>query len=653
MLRSLHFEHAAAAAVLGSLIAAAPVYAAASGSQAPTAAPGAAKAASTTARASTRLAELVESYWQRSLQLNPIQATFLGDPRYDDRLPNTIGEAWLAESLALEKEYLAKLQAIDPATLSGQDRLTYDIFKRDRALAIEGFRFQTELLPVNQFFGLPQLVAQLGSGTGAQPFQTTKDYENWLKRLDGFVVWVDQAIANMRRGADKGIVQPRVLMERVVPQLDKLIAATPEQSVFWRPVANFPKGVPASEHERLRDAYRKAITTQVTPALTRLRDFVKTDYLPRARDSVAFTALPLGPEWYAYLVKVQTTTALTPDQIHQIGLDEVKRIGAEIDRVARELGFQAPEGQPFRRAFFDSLRADPRFYYATEDELLNGYRSLRDQVRVRLPEQFDVKPKADFEIRAVEPFRAQAQASASYQPPSPDGKRPGIFYVNTYDLKSRPKYTMQAIYLHEAEPGHHYQIALQQELKSLPSFRRFGGETAYAEGWGLYAESLGRELGMYTDPYDYVGALSAEIWRAIRLVTDTGMHAKGWTRQQSIDYMLANSAVGATDAAAEIDRYIAIPGQALAYKIGELKIKELKARAQRELGPRYDVREFHRQILVDGSLPLDVLEAKIGRWIEQVKATPMPAVAPTAAPAPGAAPAPKPGAQAKSAGGAR
>ncbi len=355
----------------------------------------------------------------------------------------------------------------------------------------------------------------------------------------------------------------------------------------------------------------------MNPALTRLHDFVKNEYLPRTRDTVAFTALPMGKDWYAYKVKEQTTTNLTPDQIHQIGLDEVKRIGAEIDRVARELGFQGD-----RRAFFDSLRADPRFYYASEDELLEGYRALKSQVRARLPELFDVKPRADFEIRPVESFRAQAQASASYQPASPDGSRPGIFYVNTYDLKSRPKYSMQAIYLHEAEPGHHYQISIQQELKDLPKFRRFGGYTAFAEGWGLYAESLGRELGMYADPYDYVGALSAEIWRAIRLVTDTGMHAKGWTRQQAIDYMLANTAVGATDAAAEIDRYIAWPGQALAYKLGELKIRELKARAQRQLGERFDVKAFHRQVLADGALPLGVLEIKIREWIAAERATP-------------------------------
>jgi uncharacterized protein (DUF885 family) len=597
------------------------VFAAAAHAAAPAAAPAGAQ------DASRQLAELVEAYWQRSLELNPIEATFNGDHRYDDRLPNYIGEAWLAESLAVEKDFLHRIEAIDATRLTGQDRLTYEIFRRDRQRDVEGFRYQDELLPLNQFYGLPQLMAQLGSGTSAQPFKTAADYDRWLKRIDGFVVWCDQAVTNMRRGADKGIVQPRVLMERLLPQLDRLIVADPEQSLFWRPVANLPKGVSQADQARIRDAYRTAITGKLNPALGRLRDFVKDEYLPRTRDTVAFTALPLGRDWYAYKVRRITTTSLTPDQIHQIGLDEVRRIGGEIDRVARELGFQGD-----RRAFFDSLRADPRFYYASEDELLEGYRALKSQVRARLPELFDVKPKADFEIRPVEAFRAQSQASASYQPASPDGSRPGVFYVNTYDLKSRPKYSMQAIYLHEAEPGHHYQISIQQELKDLPKFRRFGGYTAFAEGWGLYAESLGRELGMYADPYDYVGALSAEIWRAIRLVTDTGMHAKGWTRQQAIDYMLANSAVGATDAAAEIDRYIAIPGQALAYKLGELKIKELKARAQRELGPRYDVRAFHRQVLTDGALPLDVLDRKIDRWIAETKALPAPAPVPVPVP---------------------
>jgi uncharacterized protein (DUF885 family) len=564
-----------------------------------------------------QLAQVVGAYWLRSLELNPLQATFVGEMRWNDRLPNFIGEAHLALELATEREFLQKIQAIDPAKLTGQDRLTYDVFRRDREIAIEGYRFQNELIPLNQFFGLPTLMAQLGAGTSAQPFATTRDYENWLKRLDGFVEWNRQAIVNMRRGADKGITNPRVIMEKVVPQLAALIAADPRQSVFYRPVANFPKTVPAADQPRLREAYAKAITAKLNPSLQALHDFVKNEYLPRARTSIAFTDLPLGKEWYAYQVKSLTTTDLSPDAIHRIGLDEVQRIGAEIDRVMRDLGFQGD-----RKAFFDSLRADPRFYYDNPEDLLNGYRALKDQVRARVGEQFDIRPKADFEIRAIEPFRQASASSASYLPPSPDGKRAGVFYVNTYDLKSRPKYSMQAIYLHEAEPGHHFQLTIQQELQDLPAFRRFGGYTAYAEGWGLYAESLGRELGLYTDPYDYVGALSTEIWRAVRLVTDTGIHAKGWSRQQAIDYMLANSAVGATDAAAEIDRYIAWPGQALAYKLGELKIKELKARAQRQLGERFDVKAFHRQILADGALPLDVLDAKIDRWIAGVKAEP-------------------------------
>ena len=564
-----------------------------------------------------RLNSLVEAYWQESLALDPLEATFLGDHRYDAQLPNSIGSAHLSLELALERRYLKEIAGIDPGTLGPDDRLTLEIFRRDREEHIEGFRYQSELLPFNQFYGLPQLMAQLGSGSSAQPFKTVRDYENWLKRIDGFIAWVDQAIANMRRGAAKGVVQPKVLMERALPQLADLIAADPTKSVFYRPVASFPDSIAAAEQARLRQAYASAIATRLNPAYQRLHDFIQTEYLPETRASVGFTDLPLGKEWYAYRVRVQTTTTLTPESVHAIGLAEVTRIGAEMDGVIASLGFKGD-----RKAFFDSLRADPRFYFEHEEDLLGAYRALKDKVRARLPEQFDLAPVADFEIRAVEAFRARSQASASYQGAAPDGSRPGVFYVNTYDLRSRPKYMMEAVYLHEAEPGHHFQISIKQELKSLPSFRRFGNYGAYAEGWGLYSESLGRDLGFYTDPYNYVGALSLEIWRAVRLVVDTGIHAKGWSRDKAIDYMMANTALGPTDAIAEVERYIALPGQALTYKLGELKIKELKARAQRELGGRFDVRLFHRTILDGGSLPLEILDQKVARWITARKSVP-------------------------------
>ncbi len=557
-----------------------------------------------------RLTTLLESYWQEYLALNPLEASFIGEHLYDDRLPNDLAPPHIALCLDLERRSLKALAAIDPAALDEEARLSYDIFKRDREQAIAGFRFQSELLPFNQFNGLPQLMAQLGSGDGAQPFRSTRDYENWLKRIDGFVLWADQAIANMRQGATKGIVQPRVLMERVLPQLAGLIAADPAKSLFYRPVEHFPDAVPAADQARLSAAYLAAIRDRLNPAYQRLHDFIEKEYLPEARRSVAFTELPMGGDWYRHRVRVLTTTDLAPAEIHATGLSEVSRIGAQMDALIAQLGFKGE-----RRAFFEQLRADPRFYFEREEDLLGAYRALKDRVRARLPELFDLAPAADFEIRAVEPFRARSAASASYQSAAPDGSRPGVFYVNTYDLRSRPKYMMEAVYLHEAEPGHHFQISIKQELKGLPSVRRFSGYGAYTEGWGLYSESLGRELGLYGDPYSQFGALSLEIWRAVRLVVDTGLHTKGWTREQAIDYMLANTALGATDAAAEVERYIAIPGQALTYKLGELKIKELKARAQRELGARFDVRQFHRAVLDGGSLPLDVLDRKLSRWI--------------------------------------
>jgi uncharacterized protein (DUF885 family) len=452
----------------------------------------------------------------------------------------------------------------------------------------------------------------MGAGGSLHPFATVKDYEDWLKRTNDFVIWVDQAMVNMRAGIAKDVVQPRIVMERVLPQLEPMLAANVEQSIFYRPVTSFPESFTPEERERLSGAYRQAIETQIVPAYRRLHTFIKEEYLPRTRTTVGITSLPDGAEWYAYLVKLQTTTALTPAEIHEIGLKEVARIRGEMEQVIAQVQFKGDLA-----AFFKFLRSDPRFYYTKPEELLDGYRALKSKATEAAPRLFAVAPKADFEIRAVEEFRARSAAAASYRVATPDGSRPGVFYVNTYDLKSRPRYTMQAIFLHEAVPGHHFQFSIQQELEDLPSFRRFGGYTAYSEGWGLYGESLGRELGFYTDPYDHFGALGTEMFRAVRLVVDTGMHSRGWSREQAIEYMNSNAPVGQSDTVSEIERYIANPGQALAYKVGELKLKELRARGAERLGERFDLREFHTQVLTDGALPLDVLETKIDRWIAE------------------------------------
>ena len=420
----------------------------------------------------------------------------------------------------------------------------------------------------------------------------------------------DQGIANMREGIAAGITQPRVLMQKVLPQLDAQIVAEVEQSTYWGPIRNLPADFSAADRERLTGEYRALIADELVPAYRRLREFVANEYIPVARTSFGLGALPDGAAWYAFQVRQSTTTTLSPDEIHQIGLDEVARIHGEMRKVQQQLGIAGS-----LQDFFAAMQADPRNYFTSEEELLKAYRDFRATVDPRLPALFDIQPKADFEIRAVEAFRAASAAGGSYNAPSEDGSRPGIFYVNTFDLKSRPRWALESLYLHEATPGHHFQIALQRELTGLPRFRRFNGETAFAEGWGLYAESLGPELGVYSDPVMRFGALGAELWRAIRLVTDTGIHAKGWTREQVLDYMRANSAAGDTQAVSEAERFAAIPGQALAYKIGELKIRELRTRAEARLGTRFDLRAFHRQVLEDGSLPLDVLEAKIERWI--------------------------------------
>lgn len=563
---------------------------------------------------SRKLNTLFEAYFEETLRLNPVLATSIGDPRYNDRFEVSISPEWRARAEKLDRDYLERVKAIDPKLLSGQDLLSYEIFRAGRELDLEGYRYPSHLIPLNQFYSTPNFFAQLGSGGGLQPFETVKDYDDFLKRLDGFVAWTDQAIVNMREGIAKGYTLPRVLGERVLPQLQAHVVAKPEDSLYFGPVRDMPADFSAADRERLTAAYRAAIETKVVPSYRRLHDFMRDEYLPKSRTSVGLDALPDGKAWYEYNVRDVTTTDYTPAQIHEIGLSEVARIRGEMKGVMEKVGFKGALDE-----FFVFLNTDPQFVHPSREALVQGYVDIKNRVNPELPRLFETLPKADYEVRAVEPFREKSAAGGSYQAASEDGSRPGIFYANAYDLKARPKWAMEALSLHEGNPGHHFQITLQREQKDLPKFRRFGGYTAYSEGWGLYAESLGPELGLYVDPYQYFGMLEGELFRAIRLVVDTGLHSKGWTREQALDYIVANSATSEARRVAETERYIAIPGQALAYKIGQLKLLELRSRAQRELGDRFDLRKFHTVILADGPLPLDVLEAKVDRWIASQK----------------------------------
>ena len=559
---------------------------------------------------SAELRSTVEAYFEASLELNPLQATFLGDKRYNDRLANYLGPDHRAASAALYRDYLERIEAIDPEQLGRQDRLTWESFKLSLENNLEIGEFPEHLLSINQFYSFANQFAQLGSGTSGHPFANEQDYRDFLSRIDDFVALNDQAIANMRVGLDRNVTQPRVLMERVVDQLAALDRDFPE-SVFYGPIENFPEDMPNDVRGQLAEDFARAYADQLRPAYRRLHDFIREDYLPRTRTSVGLSELPRGEDWYATLVRHTTTTDLTPAEIHEIGLREVESIHGEMRQVMEEVEFDGELNE-----FFEYLKTEPSFYYDEPEQLIEGYRAMSDHVQSLAANLFETFPRSEFEVRAVEAFREASAADGSYQSGTPDGSRPGVFFANTYDVGSRPQWEMESLFLHEAIPGHHYQISLQRELEDLPSVRRFGGYTAFVEGWGLYAESLGKELGLYTDPYQYFGALNAELWRAIRLVVDTGLHSMGWTREDVLAYMFENSASGEASAVSEAERYIAIPSQALAYKIGELKIRELRTRAETELGDRFDVREFHTQVLMDGALPLSLLEAKIDAWIE-------------------------------------
>ena len=563
---------------------------------------------------SAQLTRLYADYWEEVLKLNPVQATFQGDNRYNDLLPDFGSAEYRKQQHDFTVRWLKTIEGVGSDGLSGQDLLSYEIFVRDSKNSLEGERFPDWMMPVNQMGSIASYAVMLGGGTSAQPFKTVKDYDNWLARGNKLPRLFDTDIANMREGIKAGVVQPRALMVKVIPQLDALIKDKPEDTLFWGPISNLPKDFSASDKQRLTAAYRTMIADQLLPAYRELRAFINDEYLPATRDSVGIDKLPDGQAWYAYNVRNTTTTDMSPAAIHQLGLDEVARIHGEIRKLMVETGFKGS-----LQDFFKFMQTDPRFSFKDEASLLAYYRALEARINKRVPEQFSLLPKAPFEIRPVEAFRAKSAAGGEYQSPSEDGSRPGIFYVNTYDLPTRKTWDAEDLFLHEAIPGHHFQLALQQELGGVPAFRRFGGETAFIEGWGLYSESLGKSLGVYETPYDYFGYLQNELWRAIRLVTDTGLHSKGWTREQVIKYMLDNSAESETQSTAEAERYIAWPAQALAYKIGELKIKQVRAKAEKELGDKFDVRAFHAEVLKDGSVPLDVLEAKVDRWIASRK----------------------------------
>ncbi len=561
------------------------------------------------------LAGLFDGFWEQQSRLDPLSATAQGDNRYNDLLPNDGTRAYRDTLRNFYQNYLTRLEQFDRAKLGANDRLSYDIFQYQMQQNLAGLKLNTWMMPFNQFYALPLTLGQMGSGEGIQPFKTVKDYDNWLGRVQGFTVWADTAIANFRTGLKAGVVLPKSLVVKMLPELRDLAAADPTKSLFYAPINKFPKDFSAADRARLGAAYRQAIGTELNPTFKKLGNFLQTEYLPKARATSGLGALPGGPEMYKYLVANSTTTDKTPTEIYQLGLSEVARIRAEMERVKASVGFKGD-----LKAFFEYMKTDKRFMpYTRPAQVLAAFEAIHQRMEPNLKKMFLHVPKTPFEIRQTEAFRA-ASASAEYNQGAPDGSRPGIFYVPIFDATTfNTTSGMESLFLHEAIPGHHYQISLQQENTDLPKFRRFGSQNAYVEGWALYCESLGKELGLYTDPYQYAGALGDEQLRAVRLVVDTGLHSRNLTREQAIDYMLDNLAMSRQDATSAIERYMAIPGQALGYKIGALKIRELRTKYEKQLGPKFSLSAFHDEILKDGSMPLAVLEKKMDAWAAGVK----------------------------------
>jgi uncharacterized protein (DUF885 family) len=551
------------------------------------------------------LNSLYEDYWELVLRENPTYATYLGDHRYDDKLEDFSAQAYHKRIDKL-REYLARLKSLRKPT-SPSDRLNYDLFKRELDLQVDGSKYQPYLLPITQQTGphidLPQLVTY-------HPFKTIQDYNNYNSRLRQFPRVFDQTITNLQTGIEKKIVQPRNIVEKILPQLEVHVVDYADKSELHKPVSEIPPRIPKEEAHRLTRDLDEAIMDSVVPAYSKLLKFVKTEYLPKSRTHPGIWAVPNGRAIYKYAIRYHTTTRLTPTQIHRIGKQELVRINREIRNILRKAQFKGT-----LREFNEKLRNDRSNFYTNGQELLNGFKQILNQMDEKLPLLFGRLPESEYDFREIEQFRADAAPAAYYYLPPEDRSRPGYFYVNTYKPETRPKYTMEALAYHEAVPGHHLQLALQQELTNLPKFRRNGGYAAFIEGWALYAERLGKEVGFYKDMLSDFGRLTQEAWRAARLVVDTGIHSMKWTRDKAIDFLKQNTATTQQDITSEVDRYISWPGQALAYKIGEMKIRRLRTKAEKRQQRRFEIRKFHDELLNDGALPLDLLERKMAKWI--------------------------------------
>jgi len=561
-----------------------------------------------------KLTAVLERYHEESLKLFPFSATMAGDERYNNIFANGLDEKYIQEQKDFFAKYKNEIEGFKDDELNANDLISKQVLEFECDKNLGQLEFREDLMPLNQFSSVPLVIAQQASGTSAQPFKTVKDYNNWLERLDGFNTWLQMAIPKMKEGVSKGYVLPKSLTLKVIPQIESMTTADVKSHLFYSPVKNFPSSFTDAEKKDLTDKYTNVIGEKLIPSFRNLYNYLNTDYLAASRTTSGISAITDGAKYYDFLIKSYTTTDMKANEIHELGLKEVARITTEMEKVKTQVGYKGP-----LKDFFNYVRNKKELMPFTQpQQVIDNYNAIYKKMQPNLDKLFDIKPKSGFEVRRTEAFR-EASASAEYNQPSLDGSRPGIFYVPLPDVTKYNVYDNEDLFLHEAIPGHHYQISLQQENKALPSFRKTIWFNAYGEGWALYTESLGKELGLYTDSYQYFGMLSAEMHRGIRLVVDTGLHTKNWTREQAIQYSLEHEAESEESIIAEVERYMAIPGQALSYKIGQLKIRELRAKAEKELGDKFSIKEFHNQVLNAGCLPLKVLETKVDAWIAASK----------------------------------